>query len=59
MVNCDDIENYFTNMNANSQDNIDEEVQPENKLVYISLLQVIVYSKEKFMKEPSFIVKKI
>ena len=59
MVNCDDIESYFSNMNANAQDDIDEEVQPENKLVYISLLQVIVYSKEKFMKEPSFIVKKI
>ena len=59
MVNCDDIENYFTNMNANAQDNIDEEVYPENKLVYISLLQVIVYSKANFMKEPSFIVKKI
>ena len=34
-------------------------MQPENKLIYMSFLHVIVYSAKIIMEETSFIVKKI
>ena len=46
MVNYDFIEDYFSNPNTNAQDDIDAEMQPENKLIYMSFLHVIVYSEK-------------